>query len=249
MDPRELFGNIDIYLFDQLLKGRISPGQRILDAGCGTGRNLVYFLRSGYRAYAVDHSEDAILEVRKLAARLASEWTDEQARVESVEKMSFANDSFDVVISNAVLHFAESEANFQQMVQELWRVLRPGGLLFARLASSIGIEDKVEPLGNQRFKLPDGSERFLVDEERLMKMTDKLQGILLEPLKTVNVSNQRCMTTWCLKKPHILFFEPIEELRTDVQKETGMNPDKVDATDHKTEVDIMAEQISKEHYS
>ncbi|MFD0679773.1 MULTISPECIES: class I SAM-dependent methyltransferase [unclassified Paenibacillus] len=235
MNPRELFGNIDIYLFDQLLKGRMNPEQRILDAGCGTGRNLVYFLRSGYKVYAVDHSEEAILEVRKLGAKLAPEWSDEQAQVENVEKMSFANDSFDVVISNAVLHFAENEAKFQLMVHELWRVLRPGGLLFARLASTIGIEDKVEPLGNQRFKLPDGSERFLVDEERLMRMTDKLQGIFLEPLKTVNVSNQRCMTTWCLKKPHILFFEPIEELRTDVHKEQGINPEKDDAKEQEVE--------------
>jgi SAM-dependent methyltransferase len=239
MNPRELFGDIDIYLFDQLLKGRITQDKRILDAGCGNGRNLIYFLRSGYEVYAVDRSEPAVLEVRKLAAKLAPGWSDEQARIESVEKMSFANDSFDVVISNAVLHFAENEASFQQMVHELWRVLRPGGLLFVRLASSIGIEDKVIPLDNGRFKLPDGSERFLVDEERLMKTTEKLQGLLLEPLKTVNVANQRCMTTWCLKKPHILFFEPIEELRTDVPKEAGFDPETglavVDRTDSQTE--------------
>ena len=48
------FGGIDIYLFDQLLKGRFVPGMRILDAGCGSGRNLVYFLRSGYEVFAVD---------------------------------------------------------------------------------------------------------------------------------------------------------------------------------------------------
>ncbi|WP_028548266.1 class I SAM-dependent methyltransferase [Paenibacillus sp. UNC451MF] len=211
MNPRELFGEMDIYLFDQLLKGRITEKMRILDAGCGTGRNLTYFLRSGYNVFAVDRSEDAVQCVMKLGQTLAPEWTDEQARVEPVEKMSFANDSFDVVISCAVLHFAVNDAHFQQMVQELWRVLRPGGLLFARLASTIGIEDRVIRLENDQYKLPDGSTRFLVDEQRLMKMTEKLQGILLEPIKTVNVANQRCMTTWCLKKPHILFFDPIEE--------------------------------------
>ncbi|WP_282935398.1 class I SAM-dependent methyltransferase [Paenibacillus sp. RC67] len=211
MNPRELFGDMDIYLFDQLLKGRITEEMRILDAGCGTGRNLTYFLRSGYHVFAVDRSEEAVQSVRKLGRSLAPEWSDEQARVEPVEKMSFANDSFDVVISCAVLHFAVHDAHFQQMVQELWRVLRPGGLLFARLASSIGIEDRVLQLENDQYKLPDGSTRFLVDEQRLMKMTEKLQGILLEPIKTVNVANQRCMTTWCVKKPHILFFDPIEE--------------------------------------
>jgi SAM-dependent methyltransferase len=212
MNPRELFGDIDIYLFDQLLKGRIIKGMRILDAGCGSGRNLAYFLRCGFDIYAIDRSEEAIEEVRKLGAKLAPGWKDEFARVESIEKINFANDSFDVVISNAVLHFADNEAHFQRMLHEMWRVLRPGGLLFVRLASSIGIEEKVIPLGQHRYRLPDRSIRFLVDEERLMKTTDKLQGILLDPIKTVNVANQRCMTTWVLKKPHILFFDPIEEL-------------------------------------
>jgi tellurite methyltransferase len=212
MDPRELFGDIDIYLFDQLLKGRITKGMRILDVGCGTGRNLTYFLQSGYEIYAVDRSEEAIEAVRKLASKLAPGWSDDRARLESAEKMSFANVSFDVVISNAVLHFAESEGQFQQMLHEMWRVLKPGGLLFVRLASSIGIEAKIVPLGLNRYRLPDRSIRFLVDEERLLKATEKLQGILLEPLKTVNVAGLRCMTTWCMKKPHILFFDPIEEL-------------------------------------
>lgn len=215
MNPRELFGDIDIYLFDQLLKGRITEDMRILDAGSGSGRNLTYFLRHGYEVYAVDRSEESIEDVRKMGRALAADWSDDQARVESVEKMSFANDSFEVVISNAVLHFAVNEAHFQQMVIELWRVLRPGGLLFARLASSIGLEQSIVPLGDSRYKLPDGSIRFLVDEERIVKMTEKLQGIMLEPIKTVNVANERCMTTWCLKKPHILFFDPIEDNAAD----------------------------------
>lgn len=212
MNPRELFGDIDIYLFDQLLKGRISEDMRILDAGCGFGRNLTYFLRSGFDIYAVDRSEEAIEAVREQGERWVKGWNAERARIESIEKMSFANDSFDFVICNAVLHFAVNEAHFHQMVHELWRVLRPGGMLFVRLASSIGIEKRLESLGDCRFKLPDGSIRFLVDEERLVRTTEKLQGMLVEPIKTVNVSNQRCMTTWCIKKPHILFFDPIEEM-------------------------------------
>ncbi|WP_240418652.1 class I SAM-dependent methyltransferase [Paenibacillus periandrae] len=221
MNPRELYGDIDIYLFDQLLKGRIVKGMRILDAGCGSGRNLVYFLRSGFEVYAIDHSEEAIANVRRLGAELAADWSDEYAQVQSIDKISFLNESFDVVISNAVLHFADHDAHFQHMLYELWRVLRPGGLLFVRLASSIGIEDRVIPLGQHRYRLPDRSIRFLMDEERLLKMTEKLQGILLEPLKTVNVANQRCMTTWVMKKPHILFFDPIEE----IQHEQGTSPE------------------------
>src|SRR5687767_16027168 len=68
---QEWFGGIDIYLFDQLLKGRIVPGMRVLDAGCGAGRNLVYFLRSGYEVFGVDESAPQIAQIRQMAAALA----------------------------------------------------------------------------------------------------------------------------------------------------------------------------------
>lgn len=200
-DLKELFGDIDIYLFDQLLKGRITKEMRILDAGCGTGRNLVYLLRSGYEVNAVDRSEAAIQEVQRLGAAYAPNWQAEQARVEPVEQMSFADASFDFVISSAVLHFADNEAHFEQMVNELWRVLAPGGRLFARLASSIGMESGMQPIGDGRYLLPDGSRRFLVNEERLQALTDRMSGQWYEPLKTVIVAGKRCMTTWCIQKP------------------------------------------------
>jgi ubiquinone/menaquinone biosynthesis C-methylase UbiE len=121
-------------------------------------------------------------------------------RVEMVERMSFADASFDVVISSAVLHFARDEEHWQSMVWEMWRILRRGGIFFARLASSIGIEERVEQLEGQRYRLPDGSDRFLVDERMLLATTDALGGELLEPLKSVVVQNMRSMATWCVRK-------------------------------------------------
>ena len=193
---KEWFGEIDIYLFDQLLKGRFNPSMQVLDAGCGEGRNLVYFLRSGYTVYGVDQSPAAIARVKTLASHLPHE----NFRVEPVETMSFADLSFDVVISSAVLHFARDEAHWQSMVDEMWRVLKRGGILFARLASNVGIEDRIEHLEGRRYHLPDGSERFLVDEELLMNTTAALDGDLIEPLKSVVVQNMRSMATWCLRK-------------------------------------------------
>ena len=197
---REQFGDIDIYLFDQLLKGWVTKEMRILDAGCGSGRNITYLLRSGYEVYAVDRSDAAIQEVQKLASVIAPVWSAARARVEAVEQMSFADESFDFIISSAVLHFAEHEEHFDQMVDELWRVLKPGGRLFARLASSTGMESSIQPLGDERYLLPDGSRRFLVNDERLLSMTARLKGQFFEPLKTVIVAGKRCMTTWCVQK-------------------------------------------------
>jgi SAM-dependent methyltransferase len=198
----EQFGNIDIYLFDQLLRGRIRPGMRVLDAGCGGGRNLVYLLRSGVEIYATDADPAAVASVRALASEFQPGAPADRFRIEPVERSSFAAASMDVVISNAVLHFARDDAHFDAMVDEMWRVLRQGGLLFARLASTIGMADRMRPVGGGRFLLPDGSQRYLVDELRLMTTTRRLGGVLLDPLKTTIVQDQRCMTTWVVGKPH-----------------------------------------------
>jgi len=197
---RQYFGNIDIYLFDQLLKGSILAPMRVLDAGCAGGRNVVYLLRAGFDVYGVDESEDAIRRIRALANSLAPQLPQENFRVERVEKMSFADATFDVVISSAVLHFARDEENWQSMVQEMWRVLKPGGLFLARLASSIGIEDQIVLIGGRRYHLPDGTDRFLVDEEMLLRTSRQLRGQWSEPLKTVVVQNMRSMTNWVLSK-------------------------------------------------
>jgi SAM-dependent methyltransferase len=197
---QEWFGQLDIYLFDQLLKGRFNPRMRVLDAGCGGGRNLVYFLRSGYEVCGVDMSNEAIAHVRALAAGLAPHLPADNFRVEAVEGMSFADAGFDVVISSAVLHFARDEEHWQGMVREMWRVLKPGGIFFARLASSVGVEEQIIRREGRRYRLPDGSDRFLVDDRMLLDATDSLGGELIEPLKTVVVRNLRSMSTWCLRK-------------------------------------------------
>jgi tellurite methyltransferase len=197
---QDWFGGIDIYLFDQLLKGRIVPGMRVLDAGCGTGRNLVYLLKSGFPVFGVDESGAAIAQTRRLAAALAPHLPQNNFRLEPVERMSFADSTFDVVLSSAVLHFARDEEQWSSMVKEMWRVLKPGGIFFVRLASSIGMEDQVRLIANRRYDLPDGSQRFLVDEAMLVSVTATLGGKFIEPIKTTVVQNMRAMTTWCLRK-------------------------------------------------
>jgi tellurite methyltransferase len=204
LEPRvnlqKQFGGIDVYLFDQLLKGRFEPRMRVLDAGCGSGRNLVYFLREGFNVCGVDTSPDAVAQVRSLARTLAARLPEENFRQEPVEKMSFGDESFDAVLSSAVLHFARDEAHWLAMMREMWRVLKPGGIFFARLSSSAGVEGEVEHLGGRRYRLPGGVEWLLSDERMLRETTKSLRGELLEPLKTVVVHGARAMSVWCLRK-------------------------------------------------
>ena len=197
---REQFGEIDIYLFDQLLRGRVTPGMRILDAGCGTGRNLIYLLRQGFEAFGVDQDPRSVEDVRRLAAMLTPNLPPDNFRTEAVESMSFPDAFADLVISSAVLHFARDDDQFRDMLHGMWRVLKPGGLLFCRLASSIGLEHQVRRVAGRRFLLPDGSERYLVDEALLTQAANDLGGRMTDPLKTTVVQNERSMTTWVLRK-------------------------------------------------
>jgi len=197
---QEQFGPIDIYLFDQLLRGRITPGMRIFDAGCGSGRNLVYLLRAEYEIFGADSNRAAVEETRRLVASLAPVLPADNFRVEALEGMSFPDAFADVVLSSAVLHFARDDDHFGAMLRGTWRVLKPGGLFFCRLASSIGIEEQIQLITGRRCLLPDGSERYLVDEKLLVSLTHELGGQLVDPVKTTVVQNQRSMTTWVVRK-------------------------------------------------
>jgi SAM-dependent methyltransferase len=198
----EQFGNIDIYLFDQLLRGNIATGMKVLDAGCGGGRNLVYLLREGYEVFAADASAEAVTHLRSIASSLAPNLPTENFRVEAIEAMSFPDQFADVVISNSVLHFARDDAHFEAMVHEMWRRLRPGGLFFCRLSSTIGLEGNhfIQQIAGRRFLMPSGMEWYLVDEPLLMHLTEDLGGELVDPLKTTVVQGARCMTTWVVRK-------------------------------------------------
>jgi tellurite methyltransferase len=194
------FGDIDIYLFDQLLRGRFDRRPRVLDAGCGGGRNLVYFLRRGFSCFGVDRDPAAIDHIRALAAQMAPDLPLDNFRAAEIDRLPWEAASMDAVVCSAVLHFASDQAHADRMVQEMWRLLAPDGMLFARLASNIGLEDVIGPAG-RRTRLPDGSERFVVDEATLLEWTRQLGGQLLDPIKTTIVQGQRCMTTWTVKAP------------------------------------------------
>ena len=134
----------------------------------------------------------------KLAASLATGLPPENFQVGPIERMSFPSEFADVVICSSVLHFARDDEHFQSMLAELWRVLKPGGMLFCRLGSRIGMD--FERVGGNRFIVGDGSKWYLVDEEMLMDLVEEMNAVLVDPLKTTIVQDYRCMTTWVLRK-------------------------------------------------
>ncbi len=201
MTLQDQFGSIDIYVFDQLLRGNIEPGMRVLDAGCGFGRNLVYMLRTGFDITAVDADPEAVDHVQRLSQSLETSLPAENFRSAMLDSLPFADASFNVVLCNSVLHFADGVQHFDRMLAELWRVLAPGGLFFCRVGSRIGMN--FPKVRDGIYTIGDGSEWFLVDEAMLLQRTDALNAVLVDPLKTTVVQDYRCMTTWVLRKRYL----------------------------------------------
>jgi tellurite methyltransferase len=198
INVQDQFGQIDIYVFDQILRGNIGAGMRVLDAGCGYGRNLVHLLREGCDVFALDADEAGVKHVRQLSDSLETGLPVTNFQVGLIERMPFPDGVFDVVICTSVLNFARDEDHFKAMLADLWRVLRPTGMLFCRLGSRIGMNFK-RVRGNT-YVIGDGSEWFLVDEAMLLDYTQKMNAVLADPLKTTIVQDYRCMTTWVLRK-------------------------------------------------
>lgn len=197
----EDFGRIDIYLFDQLLRGNVDLNRPILDAGCGSGRNLRYLLTRGADVHGIDRDPAAIERLCNDAFHLAPNLPPENFSQGELDAIDYPGDTFGTVICSAVLHFADDEAHFRACMTEMWRVLAPGGLFFARLASTIGMEEAVQVISGRWHHLPDGSDRFLVDEALLQGVEEALGAIRVDPLKTTVVERMRSMTTWVVRKP------------------------------------------------
>ena len=89
---QQQFGQMDIYLFDQILRGNIAAGMRILDAGCGTGRNLLYLLREWYEVFALDADVNAVDHVRRMSASLETGLPAQNFQVGLIERIPFPDE-------------------------------------------------------------------------------------------------------------------------------------------------------------
>jgi tellurite methyltransferase len=193
MNPENLkqaLGKADVYVIDQFMKSSFSKTDKILDAGCGTGRNLKFLHYLGYNIAGCDMNNLTLLG-------LQSELPNVNLQVANLNELPFAGNKFDYVICNAVLHFANSVEEFKKMILELHRILKPNATLFIRMNSVFGIEDIIQKQG-EKYLLPDGSHRFLLNNGLITFIKTKF--VFKEHLKTVNVDGLRCMSNLVLGK-------------------------------------------------
>lgn len=199
-DLNRLLGNVDIYLLDQILKGRFTKEMKILDAGCGEGRNAVYFINQGYQIFGIDPNETAIQYCRFRSRSLNPDFDTHRFQVGRLEDIPFHDGAFDAVICSAVLHFADHADHFWQMIAEIYRVLKPGGIFWFRMTTGFGgvFEESIE-LDGGKFLLPDGSMRFLLSQAHVNNL-EKMGFRHMENPKSVLVHGQRAMGVIVMEK-------------------------------------------------
>ena len=188
----DLIGNVDIYIIDQILKGRYQAGSSILDAGCGSGRNLKWFYQNDFKIVGIDADAERIAEAKQIYPNVS-----ENFLVGSLDRLPFGECVFDHVLCSAVLHFAQSKDHFDTMFSQLVRVLKPDGTLLIRVASDIGLNDKKSWVQDGVTKT---AGNFYVTREIISELLKMFPLKLIEPVKTTNVQDLRAMTTLVFQK-------------------------------------------------
>ena len=117
MNNLETIQNVDIYLLDQILKGRYLKEESILDAGCGFGRNLQWFSKQNFDLYGVDINEVTIKEIESFYPNI-------NLSSQKIDDLPFSNEKFHHIICSAVLHFATDEIHFYKMFHCRPKVLK-----------------------------------------------------------------------------------------------------------------------------
>jgi len=176
------FAGADIYLLDQILRGRIRAGMRVLDVGCGGGRNILPLQALGCTVSGLDRDEAALAQARSRCGDGVA------LRQGDVGELAPDAEGFDVVLVNAVFHFADDREHFHALVDACWRQLAGDGLFLARLSTRIALPEGVSPPGFS----------FLAEEADLVDCERRCRARRLDPLKTTLVERARTMTTWVL---------------------------------------------------
>lgn len=186
--------NTDIYLIDQIFKGRYQNDDSVLFAGCGTGRNMAWFYNQNFNISAVDKNDETLAVVKETYPNISS------IVKGNLNGLHYKNENFNHIICSAVLHFAESEKEFDVWFKELIRVLKPEGSLFIRMTTNIGVQQTIKEIGKGIYYLKDETNRFLITRKKLEKLLLQFNLELIEPFKTTVVEDLRSMATIVLKK-------------------------------------------------
>jgi len=113
--------NIDMEDLYEPFMGLMPPKGKILDAGCGSGRDTLYFIEKGYDVVAFDYSEPLV--------ELATEYTGQEILLKSFEDIDFVQEFDGVWACASLIHVAKNDIH--SAIAKLEKSLKPNGVLYA----------------------------------------------------------------------------------------------------------------------
>lgn len=143
--------------------------QRLLDLGCGCGVWSIRYARIGYRVDGIDVCESLIRHAGKLAGKYGYEGR-MAFSVQAAEALCFEDESFDVVVGMDILHHVE----VKPVINEVWRVLRKGGLAVFRECTEAFILERIRHtwLVENVICSEPSFERYITPHERPLSKSD-----------------------------------------------------------------------------
>ena len=176
----------------------IRDRHRLLEIGCGQGRNIIPFLNLEKDIYGIDMDEKNVALCKLIATSLGRDpsfFSKANARM-----LPFENDFFDAIINCRVMHFAKNGHDFKQQWKEQFRVLKKGGFLYVCTDTSINNEEIVQSTDGERSWFNDQSKRILLTEQLFDLVNLHNNFKLLEPLKTIRFGKEHAHAILCLQK-------------------------------------------------
>ncbi|HEY4497214.1 MAG TPA: class I SAM-dependent methyltransferase [Candidatus Paceibacterota bacterium] len=123
-----------IIRFHNLYLKKHLPKGKVLDYGCGTANNSIFFIEKGYDVWGVEVSENSFPLIKKNLERNhfdPKQWMKRFSLISpDATKIPFKSGFFDLIVSNQVLYYLSSGAQIRKVCKEISRCLKPGGLVF-----------------------------------------------------------------------------------------------------------------------
>ncbi|MEM6735448.1 MAG: methyltransferase domain-containing protein [Bacteroidota bacterium] len=193
-DINNYFGDMDLFLIDAILKGKIPQEGKVLDIGCGEGRNGIFFINEEYEYLGIDQNASRISLIDYLSK--SSKTAIARFQVGRMQEIDLSEE-FDVIICSRILHFAENEQDFQLIWRNIVQHLNTQGVLYFSMDSAM-IGQEVKAKGNGKYEFQDGHISYALNPSLYEYM---LKGFSeLEYLKTVIYNNKRINSFGLLRK-------------------------------------------------
>lgn len=169
---------------------------RVLDLGCGGGNDTLYFIEKGKKVIACDQSVNAIQNIQKNFPEVL-----EARCFNMLDGFEFEDNSFEIVCTDLSLHYFR-EADTRRILNEIRRILIPGGHLFVRVNSvkdvNHGAGQGIE-VEQHLYRTEDGMFKRFFDEEDVRRLFSDFEILFCEEQKMLRYSSEKTVFCVCLR--------------------------------------------------